>query len=211
MDLVDLEDVNRPRTHRIVFFNGAPRSGKDTAGNFAHEAFPKSQLYKMSAPLKRAIPAIFGFNDDTMRLLEEHKDSKTDLFKADDSIQRMSYRDVQIALSEEFLKPKFGPMVFGRIAMWHIANTKHNLDYTFITDTGFRAECIPLVTYFGPSHCLLVRVYRDSTDFSKDSRSFVSLRDIGVKQVSVMNDGTLEEFREAVVNCIADWEFEFDV
>jgi hypothetical protein len=169
--------------HKIVFLNGPPRVGKDTIGN---ELFKRglARRYKMSKPLKEAFKSIFMFSDQTNdAMLEEYKDNEYPHLLGG----FRTTRGFQIKLSEEFLKLHLGKDCFGRIAARFLDTDTTLLPITAITDAGFDEECVPLIEKFGRVNCLLVRVTRQGTDFSNDSRSYIDLSRFGVRSIDIVN------------------------
>ncbi len=171
-------------THKIIFLNGPPRSGKDTAGGLIAREFG-ARLYKMSRPLKGALRELFNISTSTaMNTLEAHKDERVvDMFMSAGG-DILSWREVQISLSEEWIKPTFGQDILGRLALRNLSGLT-GTDYTVFTDTGFRAECIPIIDAYGADNCLLIHLGRKDCSFDGDSRGYIAL--VGVRTVECDN------------------------
>lgn len=175
--------------HRIIFMNGPPRSGKDFGTDLLAKSMENVRKYKMSAPLKSAVAAMFSLTYDEQKYLEANKDT------VQKRLSNYTYRQCQINLSEHHMKPVYGDDIFGIIA-------KHTLfgagriahDYTIISDSGFRSEAEPLVAAFGGRNCLLIRLHRSGTSFENDSRNYISLDDLGVHETDVENEFEPEFF-----------------
>jgi len=165
----------------LILLNGPPRSGKDTAGRWLSQ-WLNLPLVKLTAPLDRAVVAFFNLDPQRWAYLrEEGKDCPAP------ELQGLTPRQVLIALGERWAKPLFGQDIFGRLApKWGV-----------VTDLGFRAEAEALVQ---PGRTFLVRVYRPGCSFANDSRSYVDLSDLGVPTYHLENKGTLEAYRQQVLN-----------
>lgn len=150
----------------IIAFNGPPGSGKDFLA--AKLGLP---LVRFSQPLKHAAAACFGATVDAAgynKILEDNKDN-TDYF-----FQGMTYRQLQIWLSESVFKPKFGVGVFGAIAAETI--TSRELNQVVIPDCGFLPELQEL-EYRTPKHKIFVfSLFRDGKTFVGDSRAYLDPR-----------------------------------
>lgn len=182
---------------KLILFNGPPRSGKDTAADYVWANYDNVQRIKMSGPLKRGVQAFFNLTDAELRALEETKDSPNDL------LLRNSYRDVQISLSEDWAKEKFGMTVFGHLAARVMRSSRSEMFVT--SDSGFDYEAVPLVNIVGPANTLLVRVHRPGFDFTKDSRSHITLQRADLLEVDVYNTGTVADFHKRIKAVIDAW------
>ncbi len=174
-------------THKIILINGPPHSGKDTAGKILRRTHG-ARLYKMSRPLKDGLREFFGFSIDAMKLsVEPNKDDHVvDLFKVAWNSNILSWREVQISLSEDWAKPLFGDDILGRIAVGYLMQLS-SFDMTVITDSGFRDEALPLVTAFGADNILLIQLMREGCSFERDSRDYIKLDDLGVTTIQLNN------------------------
>lgn len=195
---------------KIIVFNGPPRSGKDTAV----EAVMADELLvdfapmhlKFAEPLKRAVHALIGQAQVPLEQFSEQKDSYIDDFFG------FTPRQLYIAMSEEFAKPKFGPQYFGLVAIKQIEHFIRNLDFLALTpdhtpkvplilvsDCGFKEELLPLVRCFGASNILMVHVHREGCTFNNDSRSYVKAGDIQTVPVMSRERGVYQDQIRLVV------------
>ncbi len=177
-------------THKIVLINGPPYSGKDDAGKILRR-IRAARMYKMSRPLKDGLREFFGFGIDDVRDIEAHKDEHVvGLFSpsSPDDVHTipLSWRDVQISLSETWAKPLFGQAILGRLAVQYLSQPT-SFDMTVITDVGFREEALPIVHAFGVDNILLIQLTRKGCSFKGDSRSYIELDDLGVTTVLLDN------------------------
>lgn len=147
----------------IVCLNGPPRAGKDTtAGMLARRGWTE---LKMSSPLKTGGASIFGVDAIEM---EEGKDLPREELLGE------TWRNVQIWLSEQCMKPKFGKDVFSTLMINHIESLyRDGVDQFVISDIGFQIEYDTIAAHFGNENLMLVHINQDGRDFSKDSRDWV--------------------------------------
>jgi len=180
---------------RIILFNGPPRSGKDTAARFVYSDNPFIHWFRFSQPLKDMVSAMFTLNSTDAKVIEEHKDNKLPLLFDN------TFRELQIWLSEECMKHRFGKDIFGRLARRRVENSLAKL---FInSDCGFVEEAIPLLDLVGPKNMLIVQIHREGYDFSKDSRSYITLP--GVQTVKLVNQGKLRDYEYNVQAVVKEW------
>lgn len=184
----DDESLEILRTHDPVIFllNGPPRSGKDTAAMWLQEKY-NGRLMKFADPIKQAVTAIYHGGDraefdkyDTAEL----KDKPQDVYFL------KTCRECQIGVSENFLKPFHNDtQIFGRF----FANTIERMSPSqaqgpfFVSDSGFRGESEFLVKRYGPKKIFLFRIFRDGYSFEKDSRNYVTLKDLQVSEFDIQN------------------------
>lgn len=181
---------------KIIFFNGPPRCGKDTASNGLLSHYEKSENVKFSESLKSSLPKFFGISDDYIKVLEIHKEFPLEILLG------KTWREVQISLSEHWAKPIFGKDVFGRIASNRIKHS--NNEIFFISDSGFYEEAHTLVEDFGIENCLLIRVKREGYDFSSDSRSYWNNID-DIYETAVYNNKDINSLIETCIKEINRW------
>jgi len=180
---------------KLILFNGPRHSGKDTAADHVWSVFANTMRFKMSRPLKDAIKAFFNLTDAQVAYLESKKTQPDDLLFGN------SYVDVQISMSEYWAKDKFGMRVFGKLALREVQASPSKL---FVcSDSGFDYEAAPLLTYFGISNVMLVRLHREGKSFEGDSRSYIELP--GVRTIEMSNNGSTTHFREQVKEIVSIW------
>jgi len=189
---------NRPA---LYLFNGAPRSGKDTVCEHFTKMFCEdlelAELVKFAAPIKRAASAIYCGNNrnqfdkyDTALL----KDTVQDIFMG------KTCREVQIAISENFLKPYHSKRIFGELAANYIDDAyRDGIRHIFVSDSGFREEAEVMVERYGVGNVFLFRIHREGFTFAGDSRNYITLKDLGVREFDVTNEtGNLAAFFKSV-------------
>jgi hypothetical protein len=174
---------------KVVLFNGPPRSGKDTAADFAMQILQNlGAKYRFAEPLKNATHAMFGYADVKVEHFNSVKDTPLEAF------HNMTPRQAYIWLSEDVVKPKFGHDFWANVAVTSIKQLKKPV--VVISDCGFVEEAKALIEAFGKNSVAIVQLERTGTDFSKDSRNYISVE--GVPLYKITNDGTVHEFYEAI-------------
>ena len=175
----------------VVLLNGPPGSGKDTIADAMCAQWGYTKL-KFADPLRAAVPAMLNVPQDTYDQLIDDQVAKN---QATPRLLNMSPRELQIWLSEEVMKPKWGPRVFGELALNKIAASKEN--YFVISDSGFYDEAQVLLEAL-PGRVYLVRLYRDGHDFRGDSRSYI---EIDAPTLYLGNNGTIPD----ALSGVATW------
>lgn len=182
---------------RIVIFNGPPRSGKDSAAYMLAQTLSMVNrpcvMMKFSQALKDAASEILANSmtakeHDTIGDFEDVKDAHK--FKT----LGITYRQLQIDISEKFMKPLYGEDVFGKIAeaqiRFHLVETDRTVDddITFIfSDGGFDVELEHLCKAFGKENVLVVKMIRDGCTFDNDSRGYLHTSELGVQLYRIYN------------------------
>lgn len=184
---------------KIILFNGPPRSGKDTATDFAKKHLGADGIrYRFAAPLKDATHALFGF-----KVTREHFDDCKDV--ANPSFMGMSPREAYIWISEEVAKPKFGKDFFAKVAVNAIkkrADEKAE-PVVIISDCGFIEEVNAIIDGFGVDNVALVHLKRPNTDFTSDSRSYIN--GVECKKYLIHNNSGLADLKDNVIATLKDF------
>lgn len=174
----------------VVLFNGPPRSGKDTAGNYLHSITPRSRPMKFAGSLKRSTHIDFGLPyelpDDAF---ETCKDEPHPAFFG------MTPRAAYIQKSEERQKPFLGDDIYGRIMvrrMWR--SYRQGVRTFYMTDSGFAKEAMPPIEAIGATNFLLCRIHAEERGktFAGDSRSYIELPDVAAYDIE--NNGAVDDF-----------------
>lgn len=182
----------------ILLLNGAPRSGKDTVAKILKNmASTVIHLEKFAMPMKRSLPLMYSVPWDVWEKdldTAENKDLPCPQFFG------KTPREVQIALSENFLKTMHGKYVFGHLLIRRIEFLKERkiTETVVVSDSGFKEEAVKLIEHFGAEKITLWRINREGCNFKNDSRGFISLMDYGVPCYDIFNNTTLTELREVV-------------
>jgi len=184
---------------KIFLLNGPAGSGKDTAAAHLQEYF-EGKLVKFATPLKKAATAIYCDGDEK---LFEHFDTFERKGIPEEIFFGKSCRQVQINISEYFLKPMHGEDVFGQILKQRIKRASTNYNLFFVSDSGFAPEAEVLIKEFGSENVVLIRIHRDGHTFDGDSRNYINLDQHNVRTYDIVNPnedvGTfLSRLREVV-------------
>jgi hypothetical protein len=177
---------------KIVFLNGPPHSGKDTAAEMLLQNFP-GVIRKFAAPLKQSAAGMLG---ETVEWIEANKD------KPDPRLNGETVRSFLINISEKLIKPLYGKQFFGKCMVGELDKLVGNTEFVFITDSGFFDEAIPVVNAFGVSNCLLVQVRRPGKTFEKDSRSYWQMHDL--RLVNLFNDGRIDQLGDKLFGVLSN-------
>lgn len=189
-----------------IVFNGPPGCGKDTAVDALVSLYNKASVGRGSSAVHKR------FKEPLYALLEEYILSEGydpeeagiiaySLAKAEDTkdvpipyqgqLGVITPRQLLIRLSEDILKPQYGKDVIGKLVASNLMKSQEDFEggvLAFFSDGGFQEEIECLRDMSIP--VLVLQVYRDGCDFSKDSRGYIE-GDINIK---IHNNGTKEEF-----------------
>ena len=170
---------------KIFLLNGPPGAGKDTAAEYLayHHC---GRVMKFAQPLKDAATAIYCGNDP--KIFQEY-DTFERKSKPEARFFGLSCRQAQINISESFLKLIHDNRIFGNILSSRISDLRDNNceDNIFVSDSGFRPEAEVLVEKFGAENVILIRLHREGHTYEGDSRSYISLADLGVREFDIEN------------------------
>ncbi|CAM6001454.1 unnamed protein product [Sphagnum balticum] len=172
-----LGSVIPQRPHQVIFLNGPPGCGKDTAAMFAYNEYPGVRRRKFANPLKDAVHGLFQVLPEEWHRLEAvgslSKDQKSPRF------MDHSYREVLIWLAS-VTKHEFGDDFFGFLLADEMKQS-HGAIATIITDSGFAEEAWPIIRAYGQENCHIIRIHREGCTFDNDSRTYwSSLGKVGV-------------------------------
>ena len=158
---------------KYIILNGPPKSGKDTIGQAIHAQLTfrglNSVKEKFAAPIKDAVQAFIGLNDELRSIYFENplmKDHESKYFFG------LTPRQVLISFSEEWVKPKFGKQAFGELLKQRTEDLPQ--DVVVVTDCGFDEELEP----FDKTEIAVIRLHRAGCDYRNDSRGYITRDDI---------------------------------
>jgi len=124
----------------------------------------------------------------------KHFDSSEQKDRAQPEFFGKTPRQVQIAISEDLLKPLHGQDIFGRLLVSRLLRAGEVPNrIVVVSDCGFRREAEEIVKAFGKERVFLWRLHRTGCDYSGDSRGYISLGDLGVRTVDIENNWELED------------------
>lgn len=183
---------------KLIFLNGPPRAGKDTAGKVICHKFDDADVAKFAAPLKRMTHAMYNM---PASINPEHYENEKDTPLQD--FYGKTPRAAYIFTSENIIKPQFGQDFFGRLmlrTLWR----RYQAGYRIIpiTDSGFAPEAEPALDIVGRDKCLLIRIQAEGRGktFAGDSRSYIELP--GVQTVEVENNLDQTIFERAITKVV---------
>jgi len=186
---------------KLILLNGPPRSGKDECAKMLYTkklgnpSIPFPHWFRMSQPIKDAVRATWGMTEAEQAAFEKNKDVPQRAFGG------KSYRQVQISFSEDWMKPQFGPRIFGEIAK--ITIRRSIADVFVCSDCGFEEEVEALFDVFDKKDILIVKLHRPGFTFEGDSRRYIRIA--GIREVHVQNDSTLSHLLAQVETLVKVW------
>lgn len=189
---------------KVIFFNGPPRCGKDTAAKYLFQTRKGVVFDRFSMPCKMAFAALLTHagkqaNINEFGDLEPYESTKGDNIPW----LGVSYRQWQIDFSEKFMKPLYGDDIFARLFIERNREQKGKAKLIVIPDSGFASEVGPIVDHFGEKNCLLVRTHRPGYDFTGDSRSYIY--NVMLHEMDVDNDYTVDYYHDLIANIAANF------
>lgn len=177
----------------FILLNGPPYSGKDTFAAIVKKHYGSVTSHrKFSAPLKQGLTEMFRLTQHELDKLEADKGTPSPLLCG------MSWRQAQIWLSEEVMKPKFGPDIFGRLMSKGVYGIDPRRRLVVISDSGFLTEANDVADRFGMANVHVVEIHKPGCSFEGDSRSYWSSE--RWNRHVLHNDGTLEEYEAKVLS-----------
>lgn len=168
----------------IFLLNGPASSGKDSLASFLWWELPGGCFIdKFAYPLKQANKVMFSLSEKDFIDYDtnaELKNAKCDRFYG------KSWRQVNIDLSEDFIKTHYGDDFFGRSLVERIKQKDGKV--FLIPDSGFLSEAQVVVDAFGKENVFLIKLLRQGYTFAGDSRNYINGADLGIKEYSLIND-----------------------
>lgn len=178
-----------------MFFNGPPRSGKDTAANALASTIPRSRVMKFAGVLKRSVHLDYGLPpelpDDAF---ESCKDTPHPAFFY------KTPRQAYIQKSEERQKPFLGKDIYGKTLLRRMWRAYQQRVRTFlISDSGFADEAEPILDVVGRQNAMLIRIFAKERGctFQNDSRSYIYIPTIAMFDIE--NNSTVSKFYDEVL------------
>jgi hypothetical protein len=173
----------------VLGFNGPPRAGKDTAMNLFADHVDRSRWINapiierpLAMPMRKMAFAALGL-DYSFDRYETLKDLPCP------ALAGQTIRQFMIALSEEFMKQKFGKEIWCRL--WLESIPKNFNGIVLVPDVGFQVEANFMLNHFGYEDVVIVQVGREGKTFEGDSRENVSAD----QKFTLTNNGTIDDMR----------------
>lgn len=180
---------------KVLLINGPPNSGKDEVAKIVNDKFDHAKIYKFAYPIKNIMRTMFELSDEEFSAI----DAPIEKEKPSELLFGKSSREVQIEISEKYMKPAFGKDIFGKMLVKKLQKEKPEV--VIVSDSGFVEEARCLYKYTNASDITIVRLHRDGCNFKNDSRSYIELD--GVVSFDVYNNGTIEQLSNQIYEIIA--------
>jgi hypothetical protein len=185
---------------RAILLNGPPSSGKDLSAiiirNMLYEKADSTSLpfrpviMKFADPLKAAAHQILNIPYSCEHFEKIHGN----IWKNEPQVEFFGKtpRSEYIALSEEYLKPRHGKDIFGRIMARRMQLHKGIATF-IIPDSGFWEEAVPVIKYLGLDNVCVIQLNRPNCSFVGDSRGYI-VDDLkaqypGLRHITLPNNG----------------------
>ena len=178
---------------RILILNGPPRSGKDSLANHIVSLNPLWRHLKFASTLKQMTHRLYNIPEEYAKAYEKDKETPRPEFYG------LSARQAYINVSEQYIKPTHGTDFFGQALATQIEKYLSSTIYHnfVISDGGFWDEILPLILKFHASAITVVYLSREGSNWSKDSRNYISQDKLDfyeVQTVAISNEGDKEEY-----------------
>lgn len=185
-----------------VVLSGPPGCGKDTIANrivadcgFRKHQFKDALYAKTADYFKVDLDKFIHFASD-----RGLKDSKSLA-----GLGGRTPREALIFVSESIYKPRFGNDYFGKVEVARLEELLGNMDGNvdvIYPDGGFTDEVLCVESFF--SHVVIIRLHRDSFDFSGDSRNYIYLNSTDKRSSADVHliDGCINDAVEDVLSVI---------
>lgn len=193
----------------FLFLNGPPGSGKSTLAKMICEAEPSAWRESFAEPIRQMVLSVFFPECDPFAppidlRAQEVKNSwlidlaniRDSICRAEDAPSAITIRGVMIEFSEQFMKPRFGSDIFGRLCFKRCIEQTLFYQHFVIDDSGFEDEAKYIIQKVGAANCHLVRLHRSGCNFSSDSRGYISLA--GVQTLDLQNNGHPSEMMDTL-------------
>lgn len=182
---------------KVILLNGPPGVGKDTAAQALLSEYPYATHMKFAEPLKRAWCDMVGLVGADVDEFDAHY--KEHFFPELNETGRQGV----IALSESYIKERYGKDHFGRVAANRIKRNEPEL--VIFSDSGFVSEALPVINQVGPKNVILIRLHMKGKTFIGDSRFYINIP--SVRSYDLTNvEGHMDDFcaRVCIVvgNCL---------
>lgn len=157
--------------YTVIILNGPPGCGKDT---IAEEMRNTIGFHKCSfkEPMFTIALSASGISELDWWSRYYDRSLKEEPW---DRLGGLSCREFLIKISEEWIKPVFGPNAFSKLAFSQVKP-----GVSVFSDGGFSEEFNEMVAEFGRRNVKLVRLHRDGYSFAGDSRDYLQGEDWGV-------------------------------
>jgi hypothetical protein len=167
---------------QIFLLNGPPSSGKDSLANHMAKLNSLFAIDKMAYPLKQANKMLFSLTDAEY---DEYESNAVLKNTPQERFYGKSYRDIQIELSEKFIKVYYDDEFFGKSLASRIKQSPK--EKFLVPDSGFSGEAKALIREFGAENVILIKLFREGFGYSGDSRNYISAAALGIQGYELQN------------------------
>lgn len=187
---------------KVIVFNSPPGAGKDAAADHLKglDRYAHADRRQFKDRLFEITCAIHGVSVEEFTGPMYTRKNKEKPYEV---LGGLSPRQALIQVSEDIIKPNFSKFFFGRA----MAQALKDDELTFISDSGFIEELVPVALEVGHENVFVVRVFRPGYDYNNDSRDYLDpdeLEKMGILNADIFNEGTIEQFLEKV-ELVADF------
>ena len=181
---------------QIFLLNGPPSSGKDSLAAYITGINGRFKMDKLAYPLKQACKVMFSLTDEEFKLFDSDPTWKN---KPQDRFYGVSWRQVNIDLSEVYIKHQYDSAFFGKSLVSRIKAS--DKEFFLITDSGFMEEVAPLIAEFGAENVHLLQLHREGYTFAGDSRNYLDGAKLGLDPYILYNTN-LDAFLQHATNLV---------
>lgn len=152
---------------KLIFFQGPPKSGKDTVCDILINLYP-NKFNKLSAKTQLFSDTCDFYSVSMSWFLHDYDINKDNTH---DCLGGISKRQALIHVSENIMKPKYGNDYYGNSLISQLNPNKINI----LSDCGFIEEMEPLIHRYNQDEVCIVRVSKSGTSYvrSGDSRRYI--------------------------------------
>ena len=152
----------------IIMVNGPPNSGKDAVCEYLKT---NGYIHKeMKQGLYRETCDHFGVSYEWFMSGYTRDRKET----PEPELRGLTRRQAMIIVSEDIIKPTYGDGYFGKLV---VEDMKEDHDFCF-SDSGFVSEVDQIINKFGKDEVIFIRLYRDGSNFSNDSRRYIKFENL---------------------------------
>lgn len=185
---------------KYTFINGPVGSGKSTLASLLCKADPSLWRESFANPIREMLLTVFFPEENPISPSLDLRSGEVKQRILPYSEASFSIRKAMISFSEDWMKPKFGNSIFGKLAFARCTEQEMFYDRFVFDDSGFAEEAEYIISQVGVANCTLIRLHRPECNFSNDSRTYISLP---CKSVDIQNEGTTTELLTSVEVALA--------
>lgn len=171
---------------KYTFINGPAGSGKSTLASLLCKADPSLWRESFANPIREMLLTVFFPEENPISPSLDLRSGEVKQRILPYSEASFSIRKAMISFSEDWMKPKFGNSIFGKLAFARCTEQEMFYDRFVFDDSGFAEEAQYIIEQVGVANCALIRLHRAGHSFSGDSRMHISLP---CKSLDLHNDG----------------------